>query len=126
MEIPSKSVVSYVSLKTVSILDKKWSESFGSVFTTAQLAKTSDFSFADDFNCLNPSKLEKGTGTITKITKNIITVTLQNKTKEFLKLGTCSRIESTTELPAIGQSIYWMGNKNSSIFEVYRASCVNK
>ena len=58
------------------------------------IAKSSSFSFENDFNCFNPKGLENGVGRITSIIKNIITVRTEKETEVILKLSSCSRLES--------------------------------
>ena len=88
------------------------------------IANSQEFSFHNDFNCLNPSTLENGEGRIRRVSKNTIEVAQGRKTI-ILKLSSCSRVESTLELPGIGQTIYWKGNlKEDNHYEVYSATCV--
>jgi hypothetical protein len=56
-----------VQLTTLNLLDSTWQAAFGYPYNTLSYATTTDFSFLDDFNCLNPSNLISGFGTITRI-----------------------------------------------------------
>ena len=117
------SLSSYITFKTIDIFDSAWSQAFGLAFDESELAQTHSFSFASDFNCLNPSSVVSNTGKIVKISHNFITVSLEDNSSTKLRLGACSRLESTSSLPKIGQQIYWKGNLKNNIYEVYSASC---
>ena len=52
---------------------------------------------------------EKGKGLIRAIYKDYIQIVNQDNRSLRFKLGSCTRLESTTELPAAGQTLYWSG-----------------
>lgn len=122
--IIGKSLSSKVGLTPSSILSKSWSAAYGNPYDVSAISQSTDFSFQEDFNCLAPSSLQTGNGIIQKIESKRIIVDV-NGTSVSLNLSACSRIESTANLPGVGQKIIWRGNPaSSSSYNVYRASCI--
>ena len=104
------------------IFHDSWIASFGDPYSEKVIANANQFSFADEFNCLNPSTLQNGSGTIISIKKNQIEIRTDFGIM-LLKLSSCSRIQSTFLLPRAGQKLYWKGNiKEGNIVEVYSAT----
>ena len=107
----------------IYILDRNWKKEFGESYDQETIVHSREFSFNSQFNCLNPSTLVNGYGIIERINKNFIE-TRGATGKVFLKLSSCSRVESTNVLPSVGQNIHWKGNKKvDRLFEVYIATC---
>ena len=122
--LPPNPYKTVVNLTTSNILQDIWASTFGAAFNTEVVASSNEFSFPNDFNCLNPSTLELGFGEIISIDKNIILVAKEGKEVK-LKLGACSRVESTVPLPAPGQTVYWKANfVGEDTYEVYTALCL--
>lgn len=49
-----------IRLNRVSILDPTWQGAFGNPYDSISFINSKDFSFKNDFNCLNPSTLQSG------------------------------------------------------------------
>jgi hypothetical protein len=112
------------SLTTYHILSGIWKRTYGEVFDDNSIAHTNEFSFEEDFNCLNPSTLEVGFGRILSVSGKTIRVRTTIG-EMLLKLSPCSRIESSSVLPRVGQRIYWKANQiEPRIMEVYAATCI--
>lgn len=112
-----------VRLQTVNILGKTWTDKFGYPFSQTSLGGDG-FDIAGSFNCLTPSKTVKGSGTIVGISGDSIGVRMQDGQTFQFALGSCSRIESTSSLPTIGQNIAYIGVPSSAQgYNLYQASC---
>ena len=99
-----------------------WSAAFGYPFTQSSFTGT-NLDIAGSFNCLNPSSAQKGYGTITEIGADYIGVQTSSGRQRF-NLGSCSRLESVSELPTIGQNIAYVGVPSSADgYNLYQASC---
>jgi len=114
-----------VSLQRVNILGKTWVDKFGYPFAQSSLGGNGDnFNIAGSFNCLTPSKAVKGSGTIYDVGADYIGVQTQDGQRAKFALGTCSRIESTSSLPTIGQNIAYVAVPSSAQgYNLYQASC---
>lgn len=114
-----------VSITPLSILDFNWGNAYGSPYSPASYVQTKDFSFNEDFNCLASSNsLESGYGLIKNINKKYIDIDIQGKACK-LNLGACSRMDSTDQLPKVGQRIYYRGQRTSKTdINLYKGSCV--
>lgn len=75
------------------------------------------------FGCMNPNSLVQGSGTITAIGANYIETLDSNQQKQRFRLGSCSRLESTRSVPAVGQNFYYSGVPDGSGFNLYTGSC---
>ena len=112
-----------VRLQRVNILGKTWVEKHGYPFSEASLGGEG-FDIAGSFNCLNPSRTVKGAGKIYDVGANYIGVEMDDGSKFQFGLASCSRIESTSELPTIGQNIAYVGVPSSADgYNLYQASC---
>lgn len=98
-----------IRLSPINILDSAWQTSIGQPYDIVQYAGSKDFSFSEDFNCLNPSILTSGVGIIRKIESRNIIIDNMNSGTYILNLGTCSRIETSQLLPTVGQKVFWRG-----------------
>lgn len=113
-----------ITISPISILDSLWRNNFGNPYEADSFATTREFAFNEDFNCLNPSSLETGSGIITNIGKKFVEVDNSGK-KSRLNLGACSRMESTSQLPKVGQKIYYRGRQvQRGEYNLYRGSCI--
>lgn len=68
-----------------------WANNYGSSRDESTLSEESAFA-KGDFTCLNPSKVQSGSGKITSINGNTINIEDSMKRKMKLKIGACSRI----------------------------------
>lgn len=109
-------------LNRVNIFDQKWSGAFGYPFNESAFG-TSDLSMGGSFGCMNPNSLVQGSGTITAIGANYIETLDSNQQKQRFRLGSCSRLESTRSVPAVGQNFYYSGVPDGSGFNLYTGSC---
>ena len=106
-----------------NIFSQVWTDAFGYPFVLSDF-NTADNSFVNDFNCLNPSLLQSNQGTITNISSRKITVRSPSGNTQNLNLGACTRIESATRVPQVGQNIAFKGVPSSAGgYNVYAASC---
>lgn len=85
-----------------------WSNAYGHPFSGDQLIETSAF-VEGDFTCLNPSQIKSGGGTITNISGDTITINNYNDQTINIKIGACSRIEASTAIPKVGQTLIYKG-----------------
>ena len=112
-----------VQLRRVNILGKTWIEKNGYPFSESSLGGDS-FDIAGSFNCLAPSRSIRGSGQITDIGADYIGVRMEDGSSSRFSLGSCSRIESTSELPTIGQNIAYVAVPSSADgYNLYQASC---
>ena len=106
-----------------SIFSQVWTDAFGYPFVLSDF-NTADNSFVNDFNCLNPSLLQGSQGTITGISARRMTVRDGSGATRSLNLGACTRIESATRVPQVGQNIAFKGVPSSADgYNVYAVSC---
>lgn len=67
-----------------------------------------------DFSCLSGSgSASSGRGTVTSVSNDGIVINDANGKPVTLRVGSCSRIESTTSLPKAGQNLAWKGVPSS-------------
>ena len=106
-----------------SIFSKVWTDAFGYPFVLSDF-NSSDNSFVNDFNCLNPSQLQSNQGTVTGISSRSMTVRDASGNTQNLNLGACTRIESATRVPQVGQNVAFKGVPSSAGgYNVYAVSC---
>ena len=111
-----------IHLRPLSIFDAQWTNKFGYPFVNTDLSGNS---LDVGFNCLNPSAVQHGYGTIAGIGSDYIDVNQKNGGHRRLKLGSCSRVESNQETPKIGQGIYYSAVPSSADgFNLYAATCL--
>lgn len=91
-----------VNLYRVDIFSGTWVAQYGYPFGASAFT-SNDLSLSGDFSCLNPSSAVTGHGTIRSISANSISVSTDNGPLNF-RLGACSRIESATKVPRVGQN----------------------
>ena len=112
-----------VHFRKVDIFGAPWTNKYGYPFVANEL-KGDGLSFKNDFGCLNPSAARKGYGTISAIEADHIYCSDHDGRKIKFKLGACSRIESTTEVPKVGQNFYYSGVPSGADgYNLYQASC---
>lgn len=111
-----------VLFNRVDIFGSTWVGAFGYPFGNSSLGGN-DLSFGGSFNCLNPNALVSGSGTITAIGASWVECTDGKGAKQRLGLGSCSRLESTHTLPAVGQKFYWSGVPAGQGYNLYTGSC---
>lgn len=111
-----------VLFNRVDIFGSTWVGAFGYPFGNSSLSGN-DLSLAGSFNCLNPNALVSGSGTITAIGANWVECADGKGAKQRLSLGSCSRLESTHALPAVGQKFFWSGVPGGSGYNLYTGSC---
>ena len=108
-----------VHFQKVDVFGAPWTNKYGYPLVTS-----GGGNFKDDFSCLNPSAAHKGYGTVGKVEAHSIYVNSHDGKHVKLNIGSCSRIESTTALPKVGQSIYYSGVPSSAGgYNLYAASC---
>jgi len=113
-----------VLFNRVDIFGTTWVGAFGYPFGQSALGGN-DLSLGGSFNCLNPNALVTGSGTITAIGADWVECGDGNGGRRRLSLGSCSRLESTHSLPAIGQKFYWSGVPAGSGFNLYAGTCLD-
>lgn len=105
--------------KRAEIFGQVWSARYGAPFPSSSLGG-SDSSFSGKFSCLNPNLSQQGAGKITEIGADFIRTSGGHR----LNLGSCSRVESTTSLPTIGQNIAYKGVPSGAQgYNLYQATC---
>lgn len=68
-----------------------------------------------DFSCLSGSgSASSGRGTVSSVSNDGIVIKDVNGKPVTLRVGSCSRIESTTSLPKAGQNMAWRGVPSSN------------
>jgi hypothetical protein len=72
-------------------MDLSWQASYGYPYSLASYATSTDFSFNNDFNCLTPSSLQSGMGTIVSIVSRVIII-MADSGQVKLNLGACTRV----------------------------------
>lgn len=112
-----------VRLQQVNIFDGRWVDLYGYPVPDASLGGDS-FDIAGSFGCLSPSRAVKAGGTITDIGADYIGVSGYDGSSHRLNLASCSRVESTSELPTVGQNIAYVGVPSGAQgYNLYQASC---
>lgn len=106
----------------VDIFGNNWVGAFGYPFVSDAL-QGNDFSIGGSFGCLNPNSVVTGSGTITAVGSNYIDCNTSDGNKIRMGLGACSRLESTHQLPAVGQKFYYSGVPQGNNFNLYTGSC---
>lgn len=112
-----------VTLNGVDIFSPAWTDRFGYPFPGTSLGGDS-FDIAGSFNCLNPSQASRGSGKIAAVGADYIDVDLQGGVRGRFHLGSCTRLEATSQLPIIGQNIAYVGVPSGADgYNLYQASC---
>ena len=88
-----------VRLQRVDLFGFDYTGKYGHVFEKS--------SFKNDFGCLNPSAARKGYGRIASIKGGEIEVEKNDGKRSKLRVGSCTRLESTGNAPKVGQAIYY-------------------
>lgn len=78
----------------------------------------------EDFSCLNPSRVVKGYGVINKIEHDYIQARNSDGRNMKFKLGTCTRLESTEDIPKVGQHFFYSAVPSYNGYQLYSGSCV--
>lgn len=107
-------------LQVVDPFSRAWTSKFG--FPWAQGAAS-----GSDFACWNSANSSSsGRGRIQSISNNGFTVLDGNGKTVSLRVGSCSRVESTSALPEVGQTLAWRGVPSSAGgYNIYTATCWN-
>ena len=122
--IRAPSLTRDVQLRPVSVFSTQWISAFGYPFSDASMGGDDGFDISGSFQCLNPSKAVKGGGKITEIGADYIGITNYDGHKQRFSLASCSRVESTSELPTVGQNIAYNGVPSSAGgYNLYQATC---
>lgn len=96
-----------VTLNVVNPFSRTWTAKFGYPFAAGAGAAGS---LDADFSCLGAAgAATSGMGVISGILNDGFTVSDASGRSTKLKVGSCSRIESTSELPKVGQQMAWRG-----------------
>lgn len=111
-----------VLFNRVDIFGETWIGAFGYPFQTSAFG-SSDLSINGSFGCLNPTAVVTGSGTITAIGADYIECADDKGETRRFGLGSCSRLESTRKIPAIGQKFFWSGVPSGNIHQLYTGSC---
>ena len=112
-----------VHFRKVDVFGAPWTNKYGYPFVDTDL-RGKELSFGKGFGCLNPSAAKKGYGTISAIEAGAIHVSNHDGRKYKFNIGACSRIESTSEVPKVGQNFYWTGVPSGADgYNLYKASC---
>ena len=99
-----------------------WINKYGYPVVDTELSGN-DLNFGKGFSCLNPSAARKGYGTISAIESSHIYVSSHDGRKIKFKIGACSRIECTNEVPKVGQNFYYTGVPSGADgYNLYAAS----
>jgi len=119
---PSLRQLGSIELRRVDIFGPVCTAQFGFPFTGGSL-DGNGLSLSGSFNCLNPNSVTNGYGTISGISADRITVST-GQGSASLRLGSCSRIESTSQLPTIGQTIAFKAvGSLAQGYNLYSATC---
>ena len=111
-----------LELRRVDIFSPVWAARYGYPFPSASLGGN-DLAIGGSFSCLSPSEAQKGYGKIYDIGADYIGIDT-GKGKHHFSLGSCSRIESVSELPTIGQNVAYIGVPSSAQgYNLYQATC---
>lgn len=108
---------------STNIFAPQWTSTFGYPFVTGAF-QTADNSFSGDFGCLNPSALQSGQGKVASINGNTLNLNVSNGQTVSLHLGACTRVESATSVPKVGQNAVFKGVPSSAGgYNVYAVTC---
>lgn len=111
-----------LELRRVDIFSPVWSARYGYPFPSASLSGNG-LNIAGSFSCVDQGAAIKGSGSIYAIGGGYIDVD-GNNGRHRLHLGSCSRIESTSELPVIGQQIaYTAVASHADGYNLHQATC---
>ncbi len=73
---------------------------------------------------MNPSAARSGYGTISAIESDYIYSISDDGRKNKFRIGSCTRIESATQIPKVGQNFYYTGVPSGADgYNLYKASC---
>ena len=109
-----------VSFRRVNIFGNPWTNKYGYPFPHSRDGS----SLNNDFGCLNPSAAKSGYGTISGIEGSDIFVSSHDGRRLQFRVGSCSRIESTTEVPKVGQNFFYTAVPSGADgYNIYTASC---
>ena len=112
-----------VHFRRVDVFGPAYTSKYGYPYPEKAL-HGNELAIKGSFGCLAPSSCKKGYGTISAIEAEYIYATNSDGRKQKFKVGTCSRIESTTEVPKIGQNFYWSAVPSGADgYNLYTASC---
>lgn len=76
------------------------------------------------FSCLPTGSTSSGSGVINKISGTGIEIKDAKGNNVSLNIGACSRMESTTSVPQVGQNLVWRGAPSSNGgFDLFGATC---
>ena len=110
-----------VHFRVVDVFGAPWTNKYGYPFPNS---RNGEISFQSDFGCLNPSAARSGYGTISAIESEYIYASTDDGRSHKFRVGTCTRIESATEVPKVGQNFFYTGVPSGADgYNLYRASC---
>lgn len=119
---PSLRQLGSLELRRVDIFSNVWSARYGYPFPESALGG-SDLTISGSFSCVDGGNSLKGYGTIYEIGADFIGVETDG-IKSKLHLGSCSRVESVSELPIIGQNIaYTAVSSYADGYNLHQATC---
>lgn len=73
---------------------------------------------------MSTNNSSSGKGQITSISGSNLTVKDSNGSSVTLNIGSCSRVESTSQSPTVGQNIAWKGTgSGAGTYNVFTATC---
>ena len=111
-----------LELRRVDIFSEVWSARYGYPFPGASLGGNG-LDISGSFSCVDQGETVKGRGSIYAIGAGYIEVD-SGHGRSRLNLGSCSRIESTSELPVIGQQIaYTAVASHADGYNLHQATC---
>lgn len=113
-----------VLFSRIDIFGAPWVGAYGYPFGQASLGGA-DLAIGGSFGCTAPGSISNGYGTISAVGSNYIEALNQQGLRQRFNLGSCSRLEANTKLPAVGQKFYWSGVPASNGFNLYAGSCFN-
>ena len=110
-----------VRLQSVDPFSPIWTSKFG---VSSSSGKGSvGGSGRGNFSCLSGSAAN-GRGVITSLTNEGIQISDANGKPVSLNIGACTRVESTTSLPRVGQNVAWRGTASTSGgFDLFSVTC---
>lgn len=111
-----------VLLNRIDMFGPSWIGAYGYPFGQASMGGA-DLLIGGSFGCTNPGAIQSGYVTISAVGSNYIEGLSQQGTRQRFNLGSCSRLEGNTNLPGVGNRLYWSGVPASNGFNLYAGSC---
>lgn len=109
-------------LQSVNVFDARWTSKFGYPQVDTSFNQND---FSGSFSCLNTGAAVKGYGQITAVNADYIEAKDQSGKNKRFRVGGCTRIESSTPTPEIGQGFYFEAVPSSADgYNLYAATCI--